>query len=146
MTEVEATIAGAVIGGGLGLISALAGAYYGVRYQSKRAAQQLFSDTIHEILQDFYPDPSTWPKNSYELLQSTKSAVKLAVAKLQFHLNQKEIKRINTALAKYCEWCNQINDAQIVANKMYKKSMPSIDQKAVFKRHVEALITASQKA
>lgn len=145
MTEVEATITGAAIGGVLGLISALAGAYYGVKFQSKRSAQQIFSDTIHEILQDFYPNLSAWPNNSYELLQSKKAEVQLAVSKLRFHLNQSEISRLDSALAEYFEWCDQISDSHIMAHQMYKESMPSIDQKAVFKRHVEALIAFTKR-
>jgi len=145
MTDVEVTIYETAVGGALGFIAALAGAYFGVKYQSKRVAQQVFYDSILEILLGLYPDQDNWPRNSYEILQKKIPEIRLAVSKFRFHLSPRQVTNIDSALVKYCAWCNQINDAEILLNLVYD-STPSIDQKAVFKRHVDAILAIAKKA
>lgn len=145
MTIVQATITAAVIGGIFGLISALVGAYFAVKFQSRRNAEQAFSDSVNEILEGMYPEPVNWPKNSWQVLQDKMPQMQCAIAKLKFHLSVAEINRIDTAWGKYKKWCNQINDAEIFAKPLYPESQPTIDYVNVFNRHVNVLLSYSKK-
>lgn len=145
MTNTGATILGAVIGGICALIAALLGAYCSIRWQARRNAQQTFSDSVHDILSGMYPEPIDWPKNSWDVLQNKMPELQTAVGKLKFHLRPAEIASIDAAWEKYKKWCLQINDAEIAARPLYKDTMPSIDQKAVFKHHVDSLFCFSKR-
>lgn len=146
MTNVEATIVGAIIGGALSIAGAIAGARAVVAFQSRRNAEQAFSDAVHEILEGMYPEALAWPNDSWHVLHNKMPLMHSAIEKLKFHLKPGEIRRIDATWRNYKEWCRQINDAEINARLMYKESMPSIDQKAVFKRHVDALLSYSNRS
>lgn len=146
MTNVEATIVGAIIGGALSIAGAIAGVRAMVAFQSRRNAEQAFSDAVHEILEGMYPEALAWPNDSRHFLQNKMPLMHSAIEKLKFHLKPREVERIDTAWRKYKEWCSQINDGDIKARTLYQESMPSIDQKAVFKRHVDAILSYSNKA
>ncbi len=145
MTNVEATIIGAIIGGTLSIIGAAAGAFFIVKFQSRKNAVQTFYDSVHETLKGMYPEPINWPKNSRQVLQEKMPDINTAITKLKFHLNSDEITCIDAAWEKYKKWCNQINDGEITAHPLYQDSTPSIDQVAVFNRHVYNLLSYSKK-
>ena len=146
MSDAEATLWGAVIGGLIGIVGAVTGAYFTVRYQLKKNAEQLFSDCILDLLVGMYPEPINWPRNSHSLLQEKIPSILLAVEKFSFHLTPKEGVALHNAFEKYKKFCTTINDGEIFARPLYQESMPSIDQLAIFKRHVSALLFEYKKA
>lgn len=145
MTNIDATLVGAIIGGALSIAGAIAGARTLVVFQSRRNAEQVFSDAVHEILEGMYPEALAWPSDSWHVLQNKMPLMHSAIEKLKFHLKPSEIERIDAAWGKYKKWCQTINDAGIKARPLYQVSTPSIDQKAVFKRHVDAILSYSNK-
>ncbi len=145
MTNGEATILGAFIGGSFSLIGAVIGAFFIVKFQSRRNVEQAFSDSVHEILTGMYPEAINWPKNSWRVLYDKMPEMHQAISKLKFHLSPVEITRIDAAWVKYKKWCNQIHDGEITARPMYQETSPSVDQIAVFKRHVDVLLSYSKK-
>ena len=146
MDPVHATLLGTVFGGGCAIFSAWFGAKFAVNYQMRRNAEQVFIDSIHEILVGMYPEPIDWPRNSWQTLSDKLPAIHCAIQKVIFHLKPEEIGRINTAWLKYKEYCRQINDAKITARKFDQVSQPSVDQKVIFKKHVDLLLSYSKKA
>lgn len=144
MDPVHATLWGAAFGGVCAIGGAWFAAKFTVDYQMRRNAEQVFTDSIHEILAGMYPEPINWPKNSWQVLSDKHPSIHCAIHKLIFHLKPEEIGRINTAWLKYKDYCNKINDAEINAFKY--DSSPSVDQKMIFKKHVDLLLSYSKEA
>ena len=136
----DSTIIAALIGG----FFVIYAAYYTINRQLKKNARQIFHDTVHEILTGLYPDPVNWPRNSWQFLQDCMPQLQTAIGKLRFHLSVAENNRLSDAWKKYREFCQKINDANIMA-RPNNPTTPSIDQKAVFKRHVDTLLEYDKK-
>ncbi|MBI5892852.1 MAG: hypothetical protein HZB79_04240 [Deltaproteobacteria bacterium] len=136
MTDSAATLLGAIIGGGFAIL----GAYSAVKFQLERAAKIAFVETVHEILVGMYPEPINWPQNSWHVLHDKMPQMQVAIYKLRFHLNSKKVTSLDTAWVKYKDYCNKINDAEIQARPFNQESTPSVDQKAIFKKHVDILL------
>ena len=135
--EALATLLGAFISGGF----AVAGAYFALGFQAKRAADVAFVNSIHEILIGMYPQPIDWPSDSWKVLQDRMPQMQLAVQKLRWHLSKKQVSRLDDTWTKYKNYCRQINDAGIPAHQLYTETTPSVDQKARFKAHVDILLS-----
>lgn len=144
MTNAEATIVGAIIGGALSIAATIFGGRCLVAFQNRRNAEQVFWDAVHEILEGMYPEPLAWPRNSQQILQGKAPLMHSAIEKLKFHLKPDEVAKIDVAWKECTKFFQQINDREIKAYRLYPR-LSSIDQKAEFKRRVDALLSCLRR-